>query len=103
MYKNKYFTESQEIDVTEMLNAIPSKMTLDEKADWIEAFDCLDDETQAELVGVRNIMSERRHTPVADDEFDEENEMSDDYDMTDAEAYFSKKAREFERRKMSLK
>ena len=81
-----------------MLHAIPSKMTLDEKADWLEAFDCLDDETQAELVGVRNIMAERRHTPVADDEIEEENEMVDDYDETEAEAYFSRKAAEFDNR-----
>ena len=60
--QNKYLTENNEIDVTEMLQAIPSKMTLDEKADWLEAFDCLDDETQAELVGVRNIMAERRNS-----------------------------------------
>ena len=84
--QNKYLTENNEIDVTEMLQAIPSKMTLDEKADWLEAFDCLDDETQAELVGVRNIMAERRHTPVADDEIEEENEIVDDYDETEAEA-----------------
>ena len=73
-------------------------MTLDEKADWLEAFDCLDDETQAELVGVRNIMAERRHTPVADDEIEEENEMVNDYDETEAEAYFSRKAAEFDNR-----
>lgn len=96
--QNKYLTENNEIDVTEMLHAIPSKMTLDEKADWLEAFDCLDDETQAELVGVRNIMAERRHTPVADDEIEEENEMVDDYDETEAEAYFSRKAAEFDNR-----
>lgn len=96
--QNKYLTENNEIDVTEMLHAIPSKMTLDEKADWLEAFDCLDDETQAELVGVRSIMSERRHTPVADDEIEEENEMVDDYDETEAEAYFSRKAAEFDNR-----
>ena len=96
--QNKYLTENNEIDVTEMLQAIPSKMTLDEKADWLEAFDCLDDETQAELVGVRSIMSERRHTPVADDEIEEENEMVDDYDETEAEAYFSRKAAEFDNR-----
>ena len=96
--QNKYLTENNEIDVTEMLHAIPSKMTLDEKADWLEAFDCLDDETQAELVGVRNIMTERRHTPVADDEIEEENEMVDDYDETEAEAYFSRKAAEFDNR-----
>lgn len=94
--QNKYLTENNEIDVTEMLQAIPSKMTLDEKADWLEAFDCLDDETQAELVGVRNIMAERRHTPVADDEIEEENEMVDDYDETEAEAYFSREAAEFD-------
>lgn len=92
--QNKYLTENNEIDVTEMLQAIPSKMTLDEKADWLEAFDCLDDETQAELVGVRNIMAERRHTPVADDEI----EMVDDYDETEAEAYFSRKSAEFDNR-----
>lgn len=96
--QNKYLTENNEIDVTEMLHAIPSKMTLDEKADWLEAFDCLDDETQAELVGVRNIMAERRHTPVADDEIEKENEMVDDYDETEAEAYFSRKAAEFDNR-----
>lgn len=96
--QNKYLTENNEIDVTEMLHAIPSKMTLDEKADWLEAFDCLDDETQAELVGVRNIMAERRHTPVADDEIEEENEMVDDYDETEAETYFSRKAAEFDNR-----
>lgn len=96
--QNKYLTENNEIDVTEMLHAIPSKMTLDEKTDWLEAFDCLDDETQAELVGVRNIMAERRHTPVADDEIEEENEMVDDYDETEAEAYFSRKAAEFDNR-----
>lgn len=96
--QNKYLTENNEIDVTEMLHAIPSKMTLDEKADWLEAFDCLDDETQAELVGVRSIMSERRHTPVADDEIEEENELVDDYDETEAEAYFSRKAAEFDNR-----
>lgn len=96
--QNKYLTENNEIDVTEMLHAIPSKMTLDEKADWLEAFDCLDDETQAELVGVRNIMAERRHTPVADDEIEEENEIVDDYDETEAEAYFSRKAAEFDNR-----
>lgn len=96
--QNKYLTENNEIDVTEMLQAIPSKMTIDEKADWLEAFDCLDDETQAELVGVRNIMAERRHTPVADDEIEEENEMVDDYDETEAEAYFSRKAAEFDNR-----
>ena len=94
--QNKYLTENNEIDVTEMLQAIPSKMTLDEKTDWLEAFDCLDDETQAELVGVRNIMTERRHTPVADDEIEEENEMVDDYDETEAEAYFSRKAAEID-------
>ena len=96
--QNKYLTENNEIDVTEMLHAIPSKMTLDEKADWLEAFDCLDDETQSELVGVRNIMAERRHTPVADDEIEEENEMVDDYDESEAEAYFSRKAAEFDNR-----
>lgn len=96
--QNKYLTENNEIDVTEMLHAIPSKMTLDEKADWLEAFDCLDDETQAELVGVRSIMTERRHTPVTDDEIEEENEMADDYDETEAEAYFSRKAAEFDNR-----
>ena len=96
--QNKYLTENNEIDVTEMLHAIPSKMTIDEKADWLEAFDCLDDETQSELVGVRNIMAERRHTPVADDEIEEENEMVDDYDETEAEAYFSRKAAEFDNR-----
>lgn len=96
--QNKYLTENNEIDVTEMLHAIPSKMTLDEKADWLEAFDCLDDETQAELVGVRSIMTERRHTPVADDEIEQENEMVDDYDEAEAEAYFSRKAAEFDNR-----
>lgn len=94
--QNKYLTENNEIDVTEMLHAIPSRMTLDEKADWLEAFDCLDDETQAELVGVRNIMAERRHTPVVDDEIEEENETADDYDETEAENYFSRKAAEFD-------
>lgn len=96
--QNKYLTENNEIDVTEMLHAIPAKMTLDEKADWLEAFDCLDDETQAELVGVRSIMAERRHTPVADNEIEEENEMVDDYDESEAEAYFSRKATEFDNR-----
>lgn len=97
MYKNKYFTKNNEIDVTEMLNAIPAKMTLDEKTDWLEAFDCLDEETQDELVGVRNIMSERRHVPVADDEV-EETEISDEPE-DEAEAYFMRKANEFDRKK----
>jgi len=98
MYKNKYFTKNNEIDVTEMLNAIPAKMTLDEKTDWLEAFDCLDEETQDELVGVRNIMSEHRHTPVADDEVEEETEFSDEPE-DEAEAYFMRKATEFDRKK----
>lgn len=97
--QNKYLTENNEIDVTEMLHAIPSKMTLDEKADWLEAFDCLDDETQAELVGVRSIMTERRHTPVADDEIDDENTITDDFDVEEAEEYFSNKAAAFDNRK----
>ena len=98
MYKNKYFTKNNEIDVTEMLNAIPAKMTLDEKTDWLEAFDCLDEETQDELVGVRNIMSERRHTLVADDEVEEDAEFSDEAE-DEAEAYFMRKANEFDRKK----
>ena len=87
MYKNKYFTKNDEIDVTEMLNAVPAKMTIDEKTDWLEAFDCLDEETQDELVGVRNIMSERSRMPDADETED------------DAEAYFMNKANEFDRKK----
>ena len=97
MYKNKYFTKNDEIDVTEMLNAVPAKMTIDEKTDWLEAFDCLDEETQDELVGVRNIMSERSRIPDAD-ETEEEIELADETE-DDAEAYFMNKANEFDRKK----
>ena len=97
MYKNKYFTKNDEIDVTEMLNAVPAKMTIDEKTDWLEAFDCLDEETQDELVGVRNIMSERSRIQDAD-ETEEEIELADETE-DDAEAYFMNKANEFDRKK----
>ena len=101
MYKNRYFTRYDEIDVTEMLNAVPAKMTLDEKTDWLEAFDCLDEETQGELVGVRNIMSEKRHTQSEAEEVEDENEinMGDD----EVEAYFAQKAAEFDKKKTSMK
>lgn len=100
MYKNKYFTENDEIDVSEMLNAVPARMSIVEKTDWLEAFDCLDEETQDELVGVRNIMTERRHTPVADDAVEEDDSetiisVSDE----EVEAYFAQKAAEFDRKK----
>lgn len=97
---NRYFTENDEIDVTEMFNAIPVRMSVNEKTEWLQAFDCLDEETQAELVGIRNVISEGRHTPVADDELEDENEMVDDYDATEAEAYFAAKADEFDRKRM---
>ena len=42
-------------------------------------------------------MSERRHTPVADDEA-EETEFSDEPE-DEAEAYFMRKAAEFDRKK----
>ena len=101
MYKNKYFTKNNEIDVSEMLNAIPARMSISEKTDWLEAFDCLDEETQNDLVGVRNIMSERRHTPVADDaaEGDYESETIESASDEEVEAYFAQKAAEFDRKK----
>jgi hypothetical protein len=43
-------------------------------------------------------MSERRHTPVADDEVEEETEFSDEPE-DEAEAYFMRKANEFDRKK----
>jgi hypothetical protein len=100
MYKNKYFTENDEIDVSEMLNAVPARMSIAEKTDWLEAFDCLDEETQDELVGVRNIMTERRHTPVADDAVEEDDsETIMSASDEEVEAYFAQKAAEFDRKK----
>ena len=98
-FNNPYITESEEIDLTEMLRAVPERMTTDEARCWLEAFDYLDDESQSELAGIRNLLAEKRHTPVTDDEIDDGDEIVDDYDVDEAEAYFSGLATTFDRKK----